>query len=65
MRSMACDVEVANAESEVDRIDVFESLRKKWRMRQEERERQRREGTAAHRTGVRRSASFRLPSRYP
>ena len=31
---MSCDVEVANAEREVDRIDVFERCRKKWQMRQ-------------------------------
>ena len=68
MRLMLGDVEVAHAEREVDRVDVFE------RRRQEERGARARNSDAraprrlcsladADQTGRRRSASFRLPRR--
>ena len=64
---MPGDVEVAHAEREVDRVDVFERRREEEQVRDQEQD-----GEAPRvalrtdgrdQTGRRRSASFRLPSR--
>lgn len=71
---MAGDVEVADTEGEVHRVDVFEGFWKRRQVRQHEDEDQGgdtcladlRAATDAgrnHRTGFSRSASLRLPSR--
>ena len=58
------DVEVAHAEREVDRIDVFERGREVKQVRDEEKNRDRRElSLHAAQTGRKRRASFRLPRR--
>ncbi len=63
------DVEVGDAEGEIDRVDVFERRRQEPEVRRDEQERERRQGRAHGRdwnhTSRRRSASFRLPRRYP
>ncbi len=64
MRPMGGDVEVADAEREVDRVDVFERWREERDMREREDQRQRgQRARRGHDTGRRRSASFRLPRR--
>ena len=60
------DVEVANAEREVDRVDVFERRRRETAGARARRPaRGRAESRTDHWTGRSRSASFRLPRRYP
>ena len=63
------DVEVGDAEGEIDRVDVFERRRQEPEVRRDEQERERRKGCAHgqgwNHTSRRRSASFRLPRRYP
>ena len=59
------DVEVANAEREIDRVDVFERRRQERHVREREDRAPARPAHALerHDTGRRRSASFRLPRR--
>jgi len=40
MRLMVCDVEVANAEREVDRIEIFERGRQVWQVKREKDDRE-------------------------
>jgi hypothetical protein len=66
MRLMARDVEVADAEREVDRIDVVERARQRREMRDEEDRREQPDdvaGGVGDQTGRSRSASLRLPRR--
>ena len=66
MRPVRRDVEVADTEGEVDRVDVLERRRQERQVREREDERQRGQRlrlAALHDTGRRRSASFRLPRR--
>ncbi len=66
MRAMGRDVEVADTEREIHRVDVFERGREEGNMRERENQRQRCQcALRTHDTGRRRSASFKLPRRYP
>ena len=62
---MIGDVEIANAESEVHRVNVFESRDNEWSVCERECKREDGERGPNHWTGRSRSASLRLPSRYP
>ena len=64
MRPVGRDVEVAHAEREIDRVDVFERGGQERHVREREDQRQRgQRAPGGHETGRSRSASFRLPRR--
>lgn len=65
VRLMARDVEMADAESEIDRVDIFERRGQVRQMREDEERGQRSRRVARVQAGRSRSPSFRLPVRYP
>jgi len=62
---MARDVEMANAEGEVDGIEVFERRGEIRQMREEKERGERGRRAARGQAGRSSSPSFRLPVRYP